>query len=252
MHIPIHLIVHAIYQLVKAQVTHRGAKRSAPACLRFIALPTWAHETPAPREQPVTFRFDPCGRHHARARVNDLTSRKEVKFMPIPTHLRPDGKLQAQFEPGLQLFRTPGVYADPAAPSSLAATDEQGPAVLIEIGLGKRQRLLDAQPGSPQDHDQAAQPAAMRVVSRGTHDGDDLLHPWRIGRIAQTLLRGGRPPWNPGMVAGDLRRPARSSSSSDVRPPRVRGACSGSAESRSEVTPAATPPLDRCCFATEN
>src|SRR4051795_5068283 len=32
------------------------------------------------------------------------------------------------------------------------------------------------------------------------------------------LLRGGRPAWNPGAVAGDRRRPARSSSCSDMMP----------------------------------
>jgi hypothetical protein len=36
------------------------------------------------------------------------------------------------------------------------------------------------------------------------------------------LLRGGRPAWNAGIVAGDRRRPARSSSSSDMTPPRAR------------------------------
>jgi hypothetical protein len=41
-----------------------------------------------------------------------------------------------------------------------AAADEQRAAALIEIGLGQGQRLVDAQPGTPQDHDQAAQPDA--------------------------------------------------------------------------------------------
>jgi hypothetical protein len=39
--------------------------------------------------------------------------------------------------------------------------------VLIEIGLGERECLLDAQPGSPQDHNQGAEPAAVRVVTGG-------------------------------------------------------------------------------------
>jgi hypothetical protein len=47
---------------------------------------------------------------------------------------------------------------------------------------------LDAQPGPPQDHNQSAQPAAVRVVTGGAHNGDDLLHLRWIGRVAQTLV----------------------------------------------------------------
>jgi hypothetical protein len=79
---------------------------------------------------------------------------------------------------------SPGVHADLAATASLAAPDEQGAASLIEIGLGERQRFLDAQPSSLQDHDQPAQPAAVRVVAGGAHHGDDLLHLRRIARVS--------------------------------------------------------------------
>jgi len=82
---------------------------------------------------------------------------------------------------------------------------------------------LDAQSGSPQDHDQTAQSPPVRVVASGAHDGDDLLHLRRIGRVARPLLLGAWPAWNPRIVAGDRRRPARSSSSSDITPPRSRG-----------------------------
>jgi hypothetical protein len=47
---------------------------------------------------------------------------------------------------------------------------------------------LNAQPGSPQDHDQSTQPTAVRVVAGGAHDGDDLFHLRRIGGIAQSLV----------------------------------------------------------------
>ncbi|MGH2451846.1 MAG: hypothetical protein ACRDGE_11365 [Candidatus Limnocylindria bacterium] len=75
-----------------------------------------------------------------------------------------------------------------AAPTSLAAPDEQGAASLIEIGLGERKCFLDAQPRSPQDHDQPAQPTAVRVATGGAHDGDDLLDLRWIGRVVQTLV----------------------------------------------------------------
>jgi hypothetical protein len=37
-------------------------------------------------------------------------------------------------------------------------------------------------------HDQRSQSTSVRAVARGTHDGDDLLHLGRIGRIAQTFV----------------------------------------------------------------
>jgi hypothetical protein len=57
---------------------------------------------------------------------------------------------------------------------------------LIEIAFPERQRLLDAQPGSPHDHDESASPPAMRSVPSGAHDGDDLLDLGRVGRVVQT------------------------------------------------------------------
>jgi hypothetical protein len=81
--------------------------------------------------------------------------------------------------------------------------------------------LPGAQPSSPQDHDQPAQAAAVRVVAGRAHDGDQLFHLGRIGRITQTFVVGDRPAWKPGMVPGDRRRPARSTSSSDMSPPRL-------------------------------
>jgi hypothetical protein len=61
---------------------------------------------------------------------------------------------------------------------------------VIEVDFGKRERFLDPQPGTPQDHDQAAQATAVRAVTGGAHDGDDLLDLRRIGRVAQTLVAG--------------------------------------------------------------
>jgi len=69
---------------------------------------------------------------------------------------RPDRQLQTQLEPCLQLLPAPGVHADLAAPTALAATDEQGATAPIEIALGKGERFLDAQASSPQHHDQPA------------------------------------------------------------------------------------------------
>jgi hypothetical protein len=56
----------------------------------------------------------------------------------------------------LQFVPTAGVDADLAPSAALAASDGQRAAASIEIGLGERECFLDAQPGSPQDHDQSA------------------------------------------------------------------------------------------------
>jgi hypothetical protein len=84
---------------------------------------------------------------------------------------------------------------------------QQGPALPeCAARLATRSRSAHAADGRAHRH-------------RGAHDGDDLLHLRRISRIAQTpCSAGGRPAWNPGIVAGDRGRPARSSSSSDVTP----------------------------------
>jgi hypothetical protein len=59
---------------------------------------------------------------------------------------------------------------------------------LIEIALGKSESLLDAQPGSPHDHDESAWPAAARSIAGGAHDGDEFFDLRRIGRVPQTLV----------------------------------------------------------------
>src|SRR4051812_1655371 len=57
------------------------------------------------------------------------------------------------------------------------------------------------QPRPPQDHDQAAHATAVRVVTDGRRDGDDLSALGRSAGQRWALLRGRRPAWEPGMVA---------------------------------------------------
>jgi hypothetical protein len=61
---------------------------------------------------------------------------------------------------------------------------------LIEIAFGESKRLLDAQPCPPHDHDERAQAAAVRTVTGGAHDGDDLLYLRWVGGVAQALVSG--------------------------------------------------------------
>jgi hypothetical protein len=85
---------------------------------------------------------------------------------------------------------------------------------VIEIAFAQRERFLDAQSRSPHDHDQSAKAPTVPIVSRGAHNGDDLLHLGRVGRVAQTLISGRvagaefrhrrRRPTSPGMVEQKL------------------------------------------------
>jgi hypothetical protein len=44
------------------------------------------------------------------------------------------------------------------------------------MGFGEGQRFLDAQPGPPEDHDQATQASPVCAVAGRPQDGDDLLN----------------------------------------------------------------------------
>jgi hypothetical protein len=67
-----------------------------------------------------------------------------------------DRELGPQLEPGLQFFPSRCVHADLAAAPALSATNQQRAATVIEIAFGESERFLDAQPGSPHDHDESA------------------------------------------------------------------------------------------------
>jgi hypothetical protein len=56
----------------------------------------------------------------------------------------PHGQLKPQVEPRLQLVPAPGIHADLAPPAALATPHQQCAAALIEVGLGERERFLDA------------------------------------------------------------------------------------------------------------
>src|SRR5215204_5415400 len=93
-------------------------------------------------------------RNSARAAADDQwrAARRAVDDAEQQT----DRELGPQLEPGLQFFPSPRVHADLATAPALAAPDQERTAAWIEIALGERERLLDAQPGSPHDHDQTA------------------------------------------------------------------------------------------------
>ena len=116
----------------------------------------------------------------------------------------------------------PCIHADLAASSAFAASNEQRAAAVIEIGFGEAEGFLDAEPGAPEDHDQAAQPAAVGAVASGAHDGHDLLHLRRVRRVARALVswratgveprHGRRRPTSTGAIEQRLRNDPSSSS----------------------------------------
>src|SRR5919201_1400863 len=101
---------------------------------------------------------------------------------------RPDRQVDADLQPRRDLFPGPVVHADLAAPAALAAPHQQRPAARVEVGLGERERLVDAQAGAPEHDDQAAQSAAMDAVAGGAHDGHDLLDGRWVCGVADPLV----------------------------------------------------------------
>jgi hypothetical protein len=59
-------------------------------------------------------------------------------------------------------------------------SDQNRPALCLEIGLDQRQRLIDPQPGPPQRNDQPAEAIAVSGVGSVEHDRDDLIDRWRV------------------------------------------------------------------------
>ena len=101
---------------------------------------------------------------------------------------RADRQGPAQLEPRVELLPRPAVHPDLPPATTLSSTDQDGPPLAVKIGLSQRQRLADPQPGTPEHDDQSAQPHRLRSVPRGSHHVDDLLHGWRVRRIAKTLV----------------------------------------------------------------
>src|SRR5829696_6755284 len=78
---------------------------------------------------------------------------------------RSDWQLDPRLEPRRELLPRPVVHPDLAAAAALAAPHQQRATARVQVGLGERERLVDAQAGSPQHDDQAAQPAAVHAVA---------------------------------------------------------------------------------------
>ncbi len=79
---------------------------------------------------------------------------------------------------------SPGVHPDLAAAATFAVAREQRSTPRIRVGLGQRERILDAQPTTPEHNNQRTQPPAVAIIARMAHHGDDLLLCRRVRRPA--------------------------------------------------------------------
>jgi hypothetical protein len=77
--------------------------------------------------------------------------------------------------------------ADVASAAALAAAHQRS-AARVQVGLGERERQVDAQAGAPEHDDQPAQPVAMNGVTGGAHDGDDFPRPSVVCGVADPLV----------------------------------------------------------------
>jgi hypothetical protein len=100
----------------------------------------------------------------------------------------PTGSSTRAWSQGASCLPGPVVHADLAAAAALAAPHQQRAAARIQVGLGERERLVDAQAGAPEHDDQAAQAAAVDAVAGVAHHGDDLLDRRRVRGVAHPLV----------------------------------------------------------------
>jgi len=93
------------------------------------------------------------------------------------------------------MLPAPRIHPDLPAPAALPAAHEQRPSTRVEVVLGQREGLLDAQATAPQHNDDRAQAAAMAVVGRAAHHRHDHLDGRGVGRVVHPLVAGGLPAW---------------------------------------------------------
>ncbi len=94
------------------------------------------------------------------------------------TEKRADRELRTERLPGFELFPCPAVHADLSALVCLAVADQDCAAPRVHVGLRKSERLADAQPSTPEHHDQRAKANAVLMTAGRTHDSNDFFeHP---------------------------------------------------------------------------
>jgi len=87
---------------------------------------------------------------------------------------RADRQRGALGQPRPQCRPPPRVHPD-LATIVLPMSDQNRPALFLQIGLDQRQRLIDPQPGPPQHNDQPVDAIAVPGMGSVAHDRDDLI-----------------------------------------------------------------------------
>jgi hypothetical protein len=67
-----------------------------------------------------------------------------------------DGKLTSHLKPRLEFVPSPGIHANLAPATAFAVPDQDGATAVVQVAFGQSERLVNPQPGTPQDHDQPA------------------------------------------------------------------------------------------------
>ena len=117
---------------------------------------------------------------------------------------RAERKVCAELEPGLELIPRPAIHANLSATATLAATNQDSAALLVQIGFGKTECLADPQACAPEQDDQRTEPVTIGTVACRPHHRDDLVDRRRVSRIAKTLVTRS----SPVVIAGHRRRRA--------------------------------------------
>lgn len=80
------------------------------------------------------------------------------------------------------------IHPNLAALASLAMADEDAASLSVKVTLSHRECLADAQPSTPEQHHKGPGPQSLRSLAGDAHHRHDLLHRWRVGRVAPALV----------------------------------------------------------------
>jgi hypothetical protein len=124
----------------------------------------------------------------------------------------PTGSSTRSLQPRLDVLPGPIVHSNLTTAPALTAAHEHRATPPVEVGFAQRERFVDAQPARQSTTISPQQPPAVITVAGLAHDSDDLGDRRRVSRIAAALVTRRTARVEAGMVAGDARRPAASSS----------------------------------------
>src|SRR3954463_320846 len=152
-----------------------------------------------------------CGATRRRPPARAASRRNSLRTA-APDHGRPRGgpsmmqnsgptRRSRRGLPRLPFPPPPLVHPAPAPPAALAVADQDRSAPVVEVVLGERERLLNAQPGAPEDNDHRSHAPAVAVIGGLAHDRHDLVDRGRVRWVAHALVAR----WATGVIPGQGR-----------------------------------------------